>query len=141
MSQPFTVLVVDDNMLNMILVADLLEFEGYTVLRAGSAEEARTVLNHTVPHLLLVDVQMPGMDGLTFTRILKADPAFQHIIVVALTAFAMKGDREKVLAAGCDGYLSKPIDTRKFTEQVAEFLQRGVSPKRQDDPSAPPSKT
>jgi two-component system, cell cycle response regulator DivK len=117
------ILVVDDNPTNLKLVSDLLEFEGYEILQAVDAEEAQVVLRSpTLPDLILMDIALPGIDGLTLTRILKADERTCRIPVVALTAFAMKGDEQKALAAGCDGYVTKPIDTRKFPAQVATFL-------------------
>lgn len=124
MSTGATILIVDDNPTNLKLAADVLECEGYTVLRALHADEAREILTGTMPELILMDIQMPGMDGLTLTRLLKADPAYQAVRIVALTSFAMKGDEQKAREAGCDGYLTKPIDTRKLPGQVAEALQR-----------------
>ena len=118
------ILVVDDNPTNLKLVSDLLEFDGYTVLKAADAEEAQQVIQHTPPDLILMDIALPGMDGLTLTRIIKAEESTRHIRVVALTAFAMKGDDEKAFAAGCDGYLTKPIDTRRFSDQVTAWLQQ-----------------
>jgi CheY-like chemotaxis protein len=116
------ILVVDDNPTNLKLVADVLEFEGHHVITAGDAEEAQTIIARTPPDLILMDIALPGMDGLTLTRQLKADPQTRHIRVVALTAFAMKGDDNKATAAGCEGYITKPIDTRKFPAQVAAYL-------------------
>jgi CheY-like chemotaxis protein len=121
------ILVVDDNPVNLKLVADLLEFEGYEIVRAMDAEQAQDIIRRSPPALILMDIALPGMDGLTLTRKLKADESTQHIIIVALTAFAMKGDDQKALAAGCDGYITKPIDTRKLPGQVAEYLQRGIT--------------
>ena len=118
------ILVVDDNPTNLKLVADVLEFEGCRVITAGDAEEAQTIIARTPPELILMDIALPGMDGLTLTRLLKADPATRHIRVVALTAFAMKGDDSKAADAGCEGYITKPIDTRKFPAQVAAFLEK-----------------
>lgn len=117
------IFVVDDHPVNLKLACDVLEFEGYTVGKAVDAEEAQEILQHTVPDLILMDIALPGMDGLTLTRKLKADPRLQHVPIVALTAFAMKGDDRKALEAGCDGYITKPIDTRKLAEQVASFLR------------------
>jgi CheY-like chemotaxis protein len=117
------ILVVDDNPTNLKLVSDVLAFEGHDILKAVDAEEAQLVLTHTLPDLILMDIALPGMDGLTLTRRLKADERTRHIRIVALTAFAMKGDDQKALGAGCDGYITKPIDTRKFPAQVATFLE------------------
>ena len=118
-----TILIVDDHPVNLKLASGVLEFEGYRVLKAADAEEAQTLLAKMHPDLILMDLALPGMDGLTLTHQLKADPATQAIRIVALTAFAMKGDEQKALAAGCDGYLAKPIDTRKLPGQVAGWLQ------------------
>ncbi len=131
-----TILIVDDNLLNMIVAADVLEYAGYAVLRAENVGEAQAILKNQKPDLMLLDIQMPGMDGLTFTRLLKADPMFRQIPVVALTALAMKGDEQKALNAGCDGYITKPIDTRKLPGQVADILQRHATAKRAEPPSA-----
>ncbi|HXJ57809.1 MAG TPA: response regulator [Verrucomicrobiae bacterium] len=120
------ILVVDDNATNRKLVSDVLAFDGYAVLQAADAEEAQRVIEHTPPDLILMDIALPGMDGLTLTRKLKATNATRGIHIVALTAFAMKGDDQKALAAGCDGYIPKPIDTRKLSERVAAWLNRGA---------------
>jgi CheY-like chemotaxis protein len=129
------ILVVDDNPTNLKLAVDVLGFEGYEVLRAANAEEARQVIQRTPPKLILMDIQMPGMDGLTFTRLLKAEAATRDISIIAITSFAMKGDDQKARDAGCDGYLTKPIDTRKLPGQVAGFLQRaGVAKPKQLEP-------
>jgi CheY-like chemotaxis protein len=122
MNVPATILIVDDNPTNLKLAADVLEFEGHTIARARDADEAQEVLKHTQPKLILMDIQMPGMDGLTLTRLLKANPSYQHIPVVALTAFAMKGDEDKAREAGCHSYIIKPIETRKLPGQVAKVL-------------------
>jgi CheY-like chemotaxis protein len=120
--RPARILVVDDNLINLKLAASVLESCGYEVLKAGDAEEAQRVMAQTLPDLILMDIGLPGMDGLTFTRQLKADPVTHDIRIIALTAYAMKGDDEKAQAAGCDGYITKPIDTRKLAEQVAQVL-------------------
>jgi CheY-like chemotaxis protein len=117
------IFIVDDHPLNLKLACDVLEFEGYTVGKAESAEQAQEILKDTVPDLILMDIALPGMDGLTLTRKLKADERFKHVPIVALTAFAMKGDDQKAFDAGCDGYITKPINTRKLPQQVAEFLR------------------
>jgi len=118
------VLVVDDNPTNLKLACDLLEMEGYLVERAANAEEAVAILHRTLPGLILMDIHLPGMDGLALTRKLKADEATKQVPIVALTATAMKGDDRKAYEAGCDGYISKPIDTRKFLYQIEKFLKR-----------------
>ena len=118
------ILVVDDNPTNLKLVSDVLEFEGYHVLKATDAEEAQEIMKRSQPNLILMDIALPGMDGLTLTRQLKTAAKTRHIIIVALTAFAMKGDDQKALDAGCDGYITKPIDTRTLGHVVAEFIAR-----------------
>jgi CheY-like chemotaxis protein len=118
-----TILVVDDNYLNLKLTKVLLDGEGYAVATAQDAEEAMRFLERVKPRLILMDLQLPGMDGLALTRRLKADPATSPIIILALTAYAMKGDEEKALAAGCDGYIPKPIDTGTLPGLVAGYLK------------------
>jgi len=120
------ILVVDDNPTNLKLAVDVLEFEGYEVLGAANAEEAEVIIQRGRLDLILMDIQMPGMDGLTLTRKLKADAAVRDIPIVAMTSFAMKGDEQKALSAGCDGYITKPIDTRRLPAQVAGFLRRSA---------------
>jgi len=120
-----TILVVDDNPTNLKLVSDVLEFDGYHILKASDAEEAQEIITSAMPDLILMDIALPGMDGLTLTRQLKNDEATRHIVIVALTAFAMKGDDEKARVAGCDGYITKPIDTRKLSASVAGYLRLG----------------
>ena len=117
------ILIVDDNPVNLKLVQVLLSSQGYDVRSAGDAEEALAVLQEFQPRLILMDVQLPGMDGLELTRRLKADPTMRGVVILALTAYAMKGDEERMLAAGCDGYIAKPIDTRRFPQMVAELLK------------------
>ena len=116
------VLIVDDHPANLKLARLLLTGEGYEVKTAGDAEEALAVLQSFRPRLILMDLQMPGMDGLELTRRLKADPALRGVVVLALTAYAMKGDEERARAAGCDGYISKPIDTRTLPAVIAGYL-------------------
>ena len=116
------ILIVDDNPVNLKLMRVLLAGEGYTVRTAADAEEALAVLREFVPRLILMDIQLPGMDGLALTRKLKADSATSDTLILGLTAYAMKGDEERVLAAGCDGYVAKPIDTRTFPALVARYL-------------------
>jgi two-component system cell cycle response regulator DivK len=117
------ILIVDDNATNMKLVRILLATEGYDVRTAADAEEALNVLKEFYPRLILMDVQLPGIDGLELTRRLKSDPATRDITILGLTAYAMKGDKERIIAAGCDGYVPKPIDTRRLPELVARYLQ------------------
>jgi CheY-like chemotaxis protein len=116
------VLVVDDNVDTLKLLQLMLEVEGYEVRAAGDAAEALALLERFTPSLILMDLQLPGMDGYELTRRLKADARYAAIPVVAVTAYAMKGDEQRALAAGCDGYLSKPLDTRAFAGHVARFL-------------------
>lgn len=117
------ILVIDDNPANAALVSFLLEKNGYQVRTASDASAALAILNEFAPRLIMMDVQLPGMDGLMLTRKLKADPETRDIVIIALTAYAMKGDDERVRAAGCDGYVSKPIDTRTLPGIVADFLR------------------
>jgi CheY-like chemotaxis protein len=119
------ILVVDDNATNLKLASEVLEMEGHVVLRAVDAEDALHVLRDQVPDLILMDIALPGMDGLELTRRLKADARFRAVPIVALSAFAMKGDEAKALASGCDGYITKPINTRTFPAQVKSFLRNG----------------
>lgn len=125
------ILIVDDNPQNLKLVRVLLASEGYAVRTATDAEDALRVLAAFHPRLILMDLQLPGMDGLTLTRRLKDDPARQEIIVVALTAYAMKGDEAKALAAGCDGYITKPIDMDSFPQLVRDYLAGSASSRQQ----------
>lgn len=118
------VLIVDDNAQNLKLARVVLSGAGYEVKTATDAEEALEVLASFKPRLILMDVQLPGMDGLTLTRRLKADPAFKGVAIVALSAYAMKGDAEKAFAAGCDGYITKPIDIVSLPEAVAAHLTK-----------------
>jgi CheY-like chemotaxis protein len=118
------ILVVDDNAANLKLLSFVLESRGYDVRTAADAEEALLGLRTFRPKLILTDLQLPGMDGLELTRQLKADPSHRDAIIVAVTASAMKGDEQKALAAGCDGYITKPIDTRDLPRMVEAFLER-----------------
>ncbi len=116
------VLVVEDNAANLRLVSDILARAGYAVLSATDARAGIALATAEVPDLILMDIQLPGMDGLTATAHLKGDPRTAGIPVVALTAHAMTGDEQRILDAGCDRYVSKPIRYRRFLEVVAEIL-------------------
>src|SRR5260221_10974862 len=122
------VLIVDDNPQNLKLAKVILAAEGYEVKTAIDAEDALRILESFRPRLILMDLQLPRMDGLELTRRLKADPARREIIIIALTAYAMKGDDEKAFAAGCDGYISKPIDIDALPRIVAEHLAPRLNP-------------
>jgi two-component system cell cycle response regulator DivK len=117
------VLVVDDNPANADLLSFLLKRNGYEVRTAADAMQALAILTTFHPRLIMMDLQMPGMDGLELTRRLKADPATADILIIALTAYAMKGDEERAREAGCDGYVSKPIDTRTLPALLASYLR------------------
>jgi CheY-like chemotaxis protein len=126
------ILVVDDNPTNLKLASDLLEMEGYEVDRAFDAEQALQAIERQPPALILMDIALPDIDGLTLTRQLKADIATRHICIVALTAYAMKGDDQKARDAGCDGYIAKPIDTRGLPIQIAEYLSHATDIRKAD---------
>jgi two-component system cell cycle response regulator DivK len=117
------ILIVDDNTQNLKLTRVLLERHGYDVRTAGDAEEALGQLASFTPKLILMDLQLPGMDGFELTRKLKADPRTHAIVIVALTAYAMKGDAERARAAGCDDYVTKPIDTRELPRTIVKHLE------------------
>lgn len=121
-----SILIVEDNPANRKLLAFLLTSRGYDVRMATRAHEALEMLETFAPRLILMDVQLPGMDGLELTRRLKADPRTRHIIIVAVTACAMKGDEQRVRDAGCDGYVTKPIDTRGLPQVIAGYLAAGT---------------
>ena len=116
------VLVVEDNPANMTLAKFLLESVGHTVLLATDAETGLTFARTDQPDLILMDIQLPGMDGLQATGLLKRDPATAAIPVIALTALAMKGDEERIRAAGCDGYIAKPLAYKEFLATIADRL-------------------
>src|SRR3954447_13137234 len=118
------ILVVDDNPVNLKLACEVLQWEGYVVEQALDAEHAQEMLKQMTPDLILMDIALPGMDGLTLTRLLKADERLKRIPIIALTAFAMKGNDRKAFEAGCSGYITKPVDTRALSGQVAAFLER-----------------
>jgi CheY-like chemotaxis protein len=116
------ILLVEDNPVNRPLAVFLLRSQGYQVREATTAPEAFEMLNAEIPDLIVMDIQLPGMDGLETTRKLKEQPATADIPVIAVTSYAMKGDREKALAAGCVGYVTKPIDKNTFIQEVAAHI-------------------
>ena len=118
-----TVLVVEDNELNLELVEYLLEEAGYEVRRAMDAEQTRRALAHEVPDLILMDMQLPGTDGLTLVAGIRRDERTRRVPTIALTAHAMRGDRERFLEGGCDGYIAKPIDVGSFVGQIQEIVR------------------
>jgi CheY-like chemotaxis protein len=133
MRRPPVILLVEDNPANQMLAVALLEREGYQVDLASTSTEVFERVRTRRPDLVLMDIQLPGRDGLFVTRQLKADAVTASIPIVALTAYAMAGDREQALAVGCVGYLSKPIDTRRFGAQIREFLGNHSSSLHQSD--------
>jgi CheY-like chemotaxis protein len=120
------ILIVDDNATNLKLVAYLMSAKGYEVTTALDADAALAAIDRDPPQLILMDLQMPGIDGIELTKKLKADPATRQIIVIAVTAYAMKGDEQRARAAGCDDYVTKPIDTRALPDTVEKHLTRGA---------------
>ena len=129
------ILVVEDNRLNLELVTDLLEADGFIVSQAHTAEEGLRAARELSPDLVLMDLSLPGLDGLDATRALRDDPTTHYLTIIALTAHAMKGDEALALGAGCDGYMTKPIDTRTFAAKVAAFIASADS--RHLEPQTP----
>ena len=121
------VLIVEDNPTNMTLAVFLLESAKYTVLQATNAEAGLTLAREQQPDLVLMDIQLPGMDGLQATTLLKADEVTSSIPVIALTALAMKGDEERIRAAGCDGYIAKPLAYKEFLGTIAAQLSKSAA--------------
>lgn len=120
-----SILVVEDNDMNMQLVEYLLEEGGYSIIKAASGEEALAITGDSTlesPNLILMDIHLPGMDGLSVVRAIKAQPQMAGIPILALTAHAMRGDRDRFLEAGCDGYISKPIDVKTFLTSIQQYL-------------------
>ncbi len=117
------VLYIEDNFDNRLLVRRILDAEGYQVLEAESAEQGLAMARGSNPDLIMIDINMPEMDGLTLTSMMKADEQLSRIPIVAITANVMRGDRERTLAAGCDGYIQKPIDIEEFPQIIAQYLQ------------------
>jgi two-component system cell cycle response regulator DivK len=121
------VVIVDDNPINLKLLRVVLAGAGYAVRTAQDAEDALALLQDFHPRLILMDLQLPGMDGLELTRMLKAAPETCDIVIIAVTSYAMKGDRERALAAGCDDYVTKPVDTRELPRLVNRHLGKDES--------------
>ncbi len=119
---PKSVMIVEDNELNMKLFNDLLESRGYNVIQTRNGMEALDLARAHMPDLILMDIQLPEVSGLVVTKWLKDDEQLAHIPVVAVTAFAMKGDEERILQGGCEGYISKPISVSHFLETIAGYI-------------------
>jgi two-component system cell cycle response regulator DivK len=117
-----TILIVEDEPRNLKLLRDLLQRFGYEILEAPDGEVGVKLAGEKMPGLILMDIMMPKMDGLEATRIIKADEKTKHIPIIALTSYAMKGDREKTIEAGCDGYIAKPIDIKEVLKAIEHFL-------------------
>jgi len=119
-----TVLYVEDNLENRMLIRRVLEADGFRVILASGAAEALQVLQHEKPQLILIDVSMPEVDGYTLTRQIKGLAGFERVPIIALTANVMRGEKERALQAGCDGYIPKPVDIDILTQQIESFLHR-----------------
>jgi two-component system cell cycle response regulator DivK len=120
-----TILLVEDDFMNMRLAQHILEAEGYNVVRATTGWEALNQIKTGLPDLILMDIQLPDIDGMTLARIIRANEAARDTVILALTAFAMKGDKEKILKTGCDDYIPKPINVEKFIGTVRRYLDTG----------------
>jgi two-component system, cell cycle response regulator DivK len=126
-----TILIVEDEPKNMKLLRDLLQRFGYEILEASDGEQGVKLAGEKIPNLILMDIMMPKMDGLEATRIIKLDIKTKHIPIIALTSFAMKGDRERTIEAGCDGYIAKPIDILEVLKTIEHYLtiqEKALSP-------------
>lgn len=122
MTNTATILYVEDNQDNRTLIRRILQAEGFNVLEARDANHALDVLNSTIPNLILMDINMPDIDGYTLTSQIKSMPGMQDIPIIAVTANVMRGDRERTLEAGCDGYIQKPIDVDALPAQISRYL-------------------
>jgi len=121
---PKLITIIDDEPKNVTLFRDVLQVNGYSTNEATNGKEGVALVMTSKPDLILMDIQMPEMDGLEATRILKADETTKNIRILALSSYAMTGDRERIIAAGCDGYLSKPINVKEFLKVVGEYLSK-----------------
>jgi CheY-like chemotaxis protein len=119
------VLIVEDNPVNLRLAQFLLEKKGFLVKKAGTGAECLAEMGKDLPDIVLMDIQLPGEDGLAVTRKIRSDPRMAGVVVVALTAHAMAGDKERILLAGCDGYIPKPVDPQGLPAEIARYLQQG----------------
>lgn len=117
------ILVIEDNEKNRRMIRDLMTYHGYDVIEAENGEAGLKMAREMKPDLILMDMQMPVMDGFTATSILKNDPETKHIKIIAVTSFAMKGDKDRILMAGADDYISKPLNTRELPEKVRRLLK------------------
>jgi two-component system, cell cycle response regulator DivK len=124
MTEKARILYVEDTIENRILIRRVLQAEGYTIIEAENARTALNILETDIPDLILMDINMPDIDGYTLTAQLREDAKLDHVPIVALTANVMRGDREKTMAAGCDGYIQKPIDVDSLPLQINRYLTR-----------------
>lgn len=118
------ILLIENNEQNLMLMRDILIYQGYEVIEANNGEEGVRIARELKPDVILMDIQMPVMDGFTAIKILRDDPVTKNIKIIGVTSYAMKGDREKILASGFDAYVSKPINTRQLPELVKKYLLR-----------------
>jgi two-component system cell cycle response regulator DivK len=128
--KPIDILLVEDNRANQMIFRDILEMEGYRVKCVNNGEDAVAAARELEPTLILMDIQLPGMDGLTATRILREDRKMRNVPIIALTSYAMPGDREKFLVAGCSGYITKPIRVKEFRKEIRDVLGDLDEPKQ-----------
>ena len=128
--KPIDILLVEDNRANQMVFRDILEMEGYRVKCVNNGEDAVAAARELEPMLILMDIQLPGMDGLTATRILREDRKMRNVPIIALTSYAMPGDREKFLVAGCSGYITKPIRVKEFRKEIRDVLGDLGEPKQ-----------
>ena len=119
------VMVVEDNEKNRKLMRVVLKSKGYAVIEAATGEEALNLLKNQKPNIILMDIQLPGIDGLTLIKLIKADDMTKEIPIIAVTAYAMKGDEQKILETGCDAYVSKPINTQELPLIIEKYIKKG----------------